>query len=290
MARDVISAARATALLNTHGGPALLLSAPLNTTFPTALDDIVNIAGGASQWTPQTGWTSLGLTRGGINVSRGMEEYKRDADQSYGPYDSRPTSWSAMVSTELLETSPTAMQIAWVGGPIATVAKVQTTLQTGPAAGATTFTMNAATVGNISSIVSGDYISIGTGPQQEYAMVTINTAGAVTVSSALQYAHVSGELIVKFATNTLAFGTSRSVPPRLLAVIAPLGYDDPAAGGIVNGLRAWVFRRCKLEGGQRQIQLSNSADWTLPVSFYAYPDLSITDPEFDTFVMYEFSY
>lgn len=290
MARDVISAARATALLNTHGGPALLLSAPLNTTFPTSIDDIVQIAGGAGQWNPQTGWTSLGITRGGINITRGFEEYKRDADQSYGAYDTRPTAWSAMVATELLETSPTAMQTAWVGGAIAATSKVQTTLQTGPAAGATTFVLNSATTGSLASLASGDYISIGTGPAQEWAMVTAITGGNVTVSSGLQYAHISGELVVKFGTNTLSFGTSRSLPPRLLAVLAPLGYDDPAAGGVVNGLRVWVFRRTKLEGGQRQISLSNAADWTLPVSFYAYPDLSITDPEEDTFVMYEMAY
>jgi hypothetical protein len=133
-------------------------------------------------------------------------------------------------------------------------------------------------------------VSIGTGPAQEWAEVTTLVGGLLTITAGLTYAHSSGEVILKFASNKMSFGTSRSLPPRLLAVIAPLGYDDPTAGGVINGLRAWVFRRTKLEGGQRQIQLSNSADWTLPVSFYAYPDLTVTDPEEDTFVMYELAY
>lgn len=285
MAKDVVSGSRATALLNTHGGPALLLWAPLNTAFPTKIDDVVNIAGGVTQWQPKTGWTSMGMTKGGINLSRGATELKREADQTWGTYDTRPTAWEAMVSTTLLETSPVAFQIAWVGSGIVSVAKIQTVLGVAAAAGVSSVTVAAA-----GAIASGDYISIGNGPTQEYAQVTTVASNVLTLSAVTQYAHLSGELALKFGTNTVSFGTSRSVPPRLLAAIAPLSFDDPTAGGVVNGIRMWAFRRVKLEGAQRQVALSNAADWDLPVSFLVLPDVSITDPEFDTLQMFEMAY
>lgn len=285
MAKDNISASRATSLLNTHGGPAVLYWAPLGTAFPTKIDDVIQLAGGAGQWAPVSPWASMGITKGGINITRGFDSFKRESDQSWGVYDIRPTAWTAMVSTTLLETSPVNFQIAWVGGAITTVAKVQTTLQIGPAAGVTSLTVNAP-----GTIASGDYVSIGVGPSQEYAKVTVAAGNVLTLSSATSYAHSSGELILRFAATNMSFGTSRTIQPRVMAVIAPMGADDPAAGGAFNGIRMWAFRRVKLEASSRQIAFSNAADWDLPVSFEVFPDLSIADPETDTFQMFEFGY
>jgi len=286
MARDVISQARAGSLLESHGGPAVLFYAPLGTTFPTAISDVIDFDAGANQFKALSPWTSLGITRSGITVTRGFEDIKRDADQSYGAFDLRPTGWSTMVSTELLKTDPVTLQLAWVGGAITTVAKVSTTLQVAVAATDTTMTVN-----SISGLSNADYIIMGTGPYQELCKISGSPSGnTVTIAVGAQYAHASGTLVAKLEENTMPYGTARNIPPYLLAVIAPVNYDDPAAGGVVNGLRMFAFRRVKLEAGQRQINHSNGQDWTLPVSFYAFPDLDQGDPDTDTFVVYDLAY
>lgn len=284
MARNPMAIARAGALIDTHGGPALVYQAPLGTTFPTGIGDVIDLTPGASQYLHKSPWTPLGLTKNGVNVSRGFTDVKRNADQTMGDYDSRPVAWNTMISTELLKTDPTTLQLAWVGGAITQTALVKTSVGIAAAAGATSLTVMSA-----AGLTALDLISVGNGPDQELVSITA-IAGNVLTVSALLYAHASGALAFKHISRSIPFGTARVLPRKLLSVLCLPNYEDPSAGGAAEGLRMFCFRGVKLEPAQRQIQHSNSADWTLPVSFQAFPDLAIADPDLDTMVIYELAY
>lgn len=287
MSRDIISASRSGSLVAIHGGPAIIYRADFGITFPTKIGDVVQLDPAAvdGQFAPKTGWQPLGVTRGGVSVNRSFDEVKTEADQSMGAVDSRPSSWTTTISTELLKTDPATLQLAWVGGAITETAKVTTSLQVAPAAGATSVTVNSA-----SGLSVGDQLSIGNLPLQEIVQIQSIVGNVLTLTQGVQYAHASGSLVLKFVRRSLGFGTARALPPSVLAVLCMPNYNDPGAGGVVNGLRMYAFRYCKLTGGSRTINHAPGSDWTLPVEFQAYPDLDIADPDLDTMMVFEEAY
>lgn len=111
-------------LLNKLQGPAKILYAPGTLPMPTRVEQIIDPTGGAAA----TGWTSLGLTGGGINVTKTVNTQNyEDVDQILGPYDSTITSRSYRISTQLkeildrtqaqvaLETSASPTQVSTTG-------------------------------------------------------------------------------------------------------------------------------------------------------------------------------
>lgn len=87
-------------LLNTLRGPAKILYAPGTLSMPLLLDQIINATSGA----PATGWNALGLTRGGINVSKNLDIAVRDdVDQIIGAYDQDVTDRSYQITSQLAE-------------------------------------------------------------------------------------------------------------------------------------------------------------------------------------------
>lgn len=281
MSRDLLSVSRASSLEKTSGGPGVVYIAPYGTTFPTGIGDIVDLDPGATQFQPVDPWEVLGLTRGGITVQRGFEETQREADQTMGAYGTRPTSWMANISTEILNIDTVTLQRLWVGGAITSAAAVETTVGVAIASGQT-----ALTVMNGTGIVADDLIVLGTGALQELQKVSAITDEAITLEGNTTYAHASGELVLKLSEESLSFGTAKSLERRLVAVVAPTPIEKPSLGGIVNGYTAWVLRTATLEGGQRAINLQSGPDWSLPVSFRGYPDLDVADPDTDTMVVF----
>lgn len=287
MAKDPISAARAAALRAVHGGPGLVLTAPYGTTVPTKIEEVLQLEGGPGQFAPLPPWTSVGITRSGIQISRGFEKVDREADQTYGSLDHRPTSWTTTIQTEMIETSPEALRLAWAGSPVTQGdAGDSSELASGSVAGGTSLSVK---TGDGSKFAEGDIITVGTGSGQEWAEVASIATDTVTLTQPLTYAHATGEKVFIMKKETVSFGTRRLIEPQLLAVIAPLTVEDPSVGGTHSGLRMWLFRRVKLDAGQRQMTLAASGDWTLPVSFVAFPDLAIEDPDNDTFFIVDYS-
>lgn len=87
-------------LLNTLRGPAKILYAAATQGYPTLIENVINPTTGA----PASGWTSLGLTRGGINVNKNLDITVRDdVDQIIGAYDQDITDRSYTISTQLAE-------------------------------------------------------------------------------------------------------------------------------------------------------------------------------------------
>lgn len=81
-------------------GPAKILYAPGTLPMPIMVHQVIDPTGGAAA----TGWSTFGLTRGGINVNKNQEVSVRDdVDQILGAYDSDVTDRSYGVDTQIAE-------------------------------------------------------------------------------------------------------------------------------------------------------------------------------------------
>lgn len=99
-------------------GPARLLIAAENQAYPSGIDDIIVTASGTTQYDAQSGWTDLGATKTGVQISINHAEETFDVDQILGDIDSAPTSWECSVQTALAENTLEHFQIAWQGSDI----------------------------------------------------------------------------------------------------------------------------------------------------------------------------
>lgn len=87
-------------LLNTLRGPAKILYAPASLPMPTRVEQVIDPTGGAAA----TGWSALGLTRGGINVTKRItKQVYSDVDQIIGAYGQTTTDREYLISTQLAE-------------------------------------------------------------------------------------------------------------------------------------------------------------------------------------------
>lgn len=68
--------------------------------------------------TPGSGWSDLGSTRSGVQVTRNNTEDQLDVDQIYGSILGVPNEWTMSVATSLAETTLENLQLAWEGGAI----------------------------------------------------------------------------------------------------------------------------------------------------------------------------
>lgn len=66
----------------------------------------------------KAGWTDLGATKTGIQISINNAEETFDIDQQLSIIGSQPTSWECSVGTALAEVTPEHMQVAWQGSAI----------------------------------------------------------------------------------------------------------------------------------------------------------------------------
>lgn len=99
-------------------GAARLLIAPTTQAFPTKIGDVIVLASGASQFNAASGWTDLGATKTGVQITINNAEENFDVDQIMGDIASQPTNWECSIGTQLAEMTPEKMQIAWEGSAI----------------------------------------------------------------------------------------------------------------------------------------------------------------------------
>lgn len=96
-------------LLKTLRGPAKILYASSAQGFPTLIENVINASSGA----PGTGWVSFGLTRGGVNMNKNLEQTIRDdVDQILGAYDQDITGREYTLVTQLAEVHIDTTQLA----------------------------------------------------------------------------------------------------------------------------------------------------------------------------------
>lgn len=113
-------------LLKTLRGPAKLLYTDV-AGFPTLIENVINPSTGA----PGASWVPFGLTRGGINVTKNLDQAVRDdVDQILGAYDQDITDRSYTISTQLAEVLlndvNTQLGIALDMGPATVIGTVAT--------------------------------------------------------------------------------------------------------------------------------------------------------------------
>lgn len=101
-------------------GPARLLVAAEDQAFPEELNDLVVLASGGTQFDTQSGWSDLGATKTGVQVSINHAEETFDVDQILGDIESAPTNWECSVQTALAENTLEHFQLAWEGSSIDT--------------------------------------------------------------------------------------------------------------------------------------------------------------------------
>lgn len=75
---------------------------------------------GAGVYDAQAGWTDLGATKTGIQITINNAEEAFDIDQIMGDIASQPTGWECSVGTQLAEMSEERLQVAWEGSAITT--------------------------------------------------------------------------------------------------------------------------------------------------------------------------
>jgi hypothetical protein len=104
-------------------GAARILVAPKTQTRPTKIEDVIALAAAAGPpavalYDAKTGWTDLGATKTGIQITVNNAEETFDVDQQLGDISSEPTNWECSVGTQLAEMTPERLQVAWEGSAI----------------------------------------------------------------------------------------------------------------------------------------------------------------------------
>lgn len=101
-------------------GAARLLVAPTTVTRPAQISDVIALASasGVALYDAASGWTDLGATKTGIQITVNNAEETFDVDQIAGDISSEPTNWEVSVGTQLAEMTPERMQVAWEGSAI----------------------------------------------------------------------------------------------------------------------------------------------------------------------------
>lgn len=103
--------------LNTLRGPAKILYAPASLPMPILIEQVIDPTGGAAA----TGWTMLGLTRGGINVTKRLDkQVYDDLDQITGEYGQSTTNRAYTVTSQLAEVLSRAQRALAIEGGVAT--------------------------------------------------------------------------------------------------------------------------------------------------------------------------
>lgn len=101
-------------------GAARLLIAATSQTFPTKIDDVIALTSTSvvAQYDARAGWTDLGATKTGVQITINNSEESFDIDQQLGDIASQPTAWECSVGTQLAEFTPEKMLVAWEGSAI----------------------------------------------------------------------------------------------------------------------------------------------------------------------------
>lgn len=89
-------------------------------TTPAAAISVTTAGNGQYDVVPGTGWTELGSTRGGVNVTRNNTEDQIEIDQVYGSILGIPNEWEMTVATQLADTTLENIQTSWECGSITT--------------------------------------------------------------------------------------------------------------------------------------------------------------------------
>jgi hypothetical protein len=102
-------------------GAGRLMAAASTQAMPLTIGEIIKTDPAVgTAYDAQTGWSELGATREGIQVTINNTETGYDVDQIAGAIGTAPDTWSGALTTRLAERTLEHLQIAWEGGVITT--------------------------------------------------------------------------------------------------------------------------------------------------------------------------
>lgn len=113
-------------------GAGRVLIAPVDQAYPDGIEDLMVLTAGATQYDPATGWSDVGFTKTGINVTRNNAEETFDVDQIRAVIRRRPTDWEMSVGTQLAEGSLETFALAWELPQGADAGSITTVTKTAP--------------------------------------------------------------------------------------------------------------------------------------------------------------
>lgn len=105
---------------NQNGIQPLILAQSSLTGGTTPLASVAHTTPGVGQWDAMPGWSELGSTKSGVQVTRNNTESLLDVDQILGALMGIPDEWEMTVTTQFAETTLENIQLAWEGAAIYT--------------------------------------------------------------------------------------------------------------------------------------------------------------------------
>jgi hypothetical protein len=101
-------------------GAARILIAPITQARPARISDVIALAStsAVALYDAASGWTDLGATKTGCQITVNNAEEAFDIDQVLGDISSQPTNWEVSVGTQLAEMTPERLRVAWEGSAI----------------------------------------------------------------------------------------------------------------------------------------------------------------------------
>lgn len=97
-------------------GPGRVLIASLSQAMPTEIGDVVNL----STFAAQSGWTDLGATKGGVQITFNNSEEGFDVDQILAEIESVPTGSEMFIQTQIAQVTADWLALAWEGVAVTT--------------------------------------------------------------------------------------------------------------------------------------------------------------------------
>lgn len=95
-------------------GPGRVLYASMSTAMPTQISSIVNL----STFAAAAGWTDIGATKGGVQISFNNGEETFDVDQILTDIASLPTNTEVFVQTQIGQATLDWLSFAWEGDAV----------------------------------------------------------------------------------------------------------------------------------------------------------------------------
>lgn len=96
--------------------PGRILYATTSQTFPTGIQDVINV----STYAAMSGWTDLGATKGGVQIGFNNSETVLTVDQIRADIDTIPDNADMFVQTALSEATLDRLSLAWEGDTVTT--------------------------------------------------------------------------------------------------------------------------------------------------------------------------
>lgn len=97
-------------------GPGRVLYANLSMPAPTQIANVINL----STYAAMSGWTDVGATKGGVQITFNNSEETFDVDQILSEIASLPTSSEMAVQTQLAQSTLDWLSFAWEGDTVTT--------------------------------------------------------------------------------------------------------------------------------------------------------------------------